>query len=81
VSLSAVLADRQITVNAVDPGPTDTGWMTASVKAALEAASPTGTVASPQDTARIVRGLVSEAASHVTGQIVRVRPGGTMVLP
>ena len=38
VSLSAELADRHITVNAVDPGPTDTGWMTASVKAALEAA-------------------------------------------
>ena len=79
VSLSAELADRHITVNAVDPGPTDTGWMTASVKAALEAAASTGTVASPQDTARIVRALVSEAAAHVTGQIVRVRPGGTAV--
>ena len=77
VSLSAELADRHITVNAVDPGPTDTGWMTASVKAALEAASPTGTVASPQDTARVVRALVSDAAAHVTGQIVRVRPGAT----
>jgi 3-oxoacyl-[acyl-carrier protein] reductase len=81
VSLSAVLADRDITVNAVDPGPTDTGWMTASVKAALEAASPTSTVASPQDTAHVVRALVSEAGAHVTGQIVRVRPGGTMVQP
>ena len=77
VSLSAELANRHITVNAVDPGPTDTGWMTASVKAALEAASPTGTVASPQDVARVVGTLVSEAAARVTGQIVRVRPGGT----
>jgi 3-oxoacyl-[acyl-carrier protein] reductase len=77
VSLSAVLADRHITVNAVDPGPTDTGWMTASVKAALEAASPTGTVASPQDVARVVGVLVSEAAARDTGRIVRVRPGGT----
>jgi 3-oxoacyl-[acyl-carrier protein] reductase len=47
ISAAAELAQRGITANAVDPGPTDTGWMTASVKAALEAASPTGTVASP----------------------------------
>ena len=78
LSLSAELADRGITVNAVDPGPTDTGWMTPGVKAALEAASPTGTVASPQDTARVVRELAGEAAAHVTGQIVRVRPTGSV---
>ena len=76
VSLSAELADRDITVNAVDPGPTDTGWMAAGVKAALDGIADRHRGVA-QDTARVVAALVNEAAAHVAGQIVRVRPGGT----
>jgi 3-oxoacyl-[acyl-carrier protein] reductase len=32
VTLSAELAARGVTVNAVDPGPTDTGWMTEDLR-------------------------------------------------
>lgn len=35
VTLAAEVAPRGITVNAVDPGPTDTGWMSEEVKQAL----------------------------------------------
>jgi 3-oxoacyl-[acyl-carrier protein] reductase len=74
LTLAAELRGRGITVNAVDPGPTDTGWMTASTKAALLANSPSGALAVPDDTARTVRLLASDAASAISGQIVRVHP-------
>jgi 3-oxoacyl-[acyl-carrier protein] reductase len=72
ITLAAELASQWITVNAVDPGPTDTGWMNDEQRAALAAASLTGRVARPEDTARVVRYLASEAAASVTGQIIRV---------
>jgi 3-oxoacyl-[acyl-carrier protein] reductase len=72
ITLAAELAPQWITVNAVDPGPTDTGWMDDAQRAALAAASLTGRVARPEDTARVVRYLASEAAASVTGQILRV---------
>ena len=62
---------RGITINAVDPGPTDTGWMTRAQREALG-----GRVGKPADVAAAVRFLVSDAASRVTGQILRVRGGG-----
>lgn len=72
ITLAAELAPQWITVNAVDPGPTDTGWMNDEQRTALAAASLTGRVARPEDTARVVRYLASEAAASVTGQILRV---------
>lgn len=75
LSLSAALAARGITVNAVDPGATDTGWMSAELKATLEAKSPQGRVGLPEDAARLVRFLASEEAGWITGQIIRSRGG------
>jgi 3-oxoacyl-[acyl-carrier protein] reductase len=74
-TLAADLAPRAITVNAIDPGPTDTGWMTDAVRTALRAASPDGLLATAGDTAKLVRYLASDAAADITGQIVRTRPG------
>lgn len=71
--LAAALAPRGVSVNAVDPGPTDTGWMTPERRAAL--AAPMGRVGAPEDAARLVRWLVSEEAGWVTGQVVRSRGG------
>ena len=36
LSLSAAVAQLGITVNAVDPGPSDTGWMETELREALE---------------------------------------------
>jgi 3-oxoacyl-[acyl-carrier protein] reductase len=74
-SLSPTLAARNITVNAVDPGPTDTGWMTPELRAELAAASPQGRVGLPEDAARLIAFLASEEAGWVTGQIIRSRGG------
>jgi 3-oxoacyl-[acyl-carrier protein] reductase len=75
LSLAQDLARQGITVNAVDPGATDTGWMSPELKASLEAASPKGRVGRPEDAARLVRFLASEEAGWVTGQVIRSRGG------
>jgi 3-oxoacyl-[acyl-carrier protein] reductase len=76
-SLAVGLAPRRITVNAVDPGPTDTGWMTDDVRDRLRAAAPGGRLATADDTARVVSWLASDAAAGVTGRVIRVEPGWT----
>ncbi|HVP31587.1 MAG TPA: SDR family oxidoreductase [Myxococcota bacterium] len=75
VSLASAVAAQGITVNAVDPGPTDTGWMSLALRQALEEASPQGRVGRPEDAARLVRFLASDDAAWITGQIVRSRGG------
>jgi 3-oxoacyl-[acyl-carrier protein] reductase len=75
ISLSAEVVERGITVNAVDPGVTDTGWMSPTLKAQLTAQSPSGRVGLPKDAARLVRFLASDAAGWITGQIIRSRGG------
>ena len=73
LSLSAVVAPHGITVNAVDPGPTDTGWMPTGLRASLRGQAPMGRLGTPQDAARVVAFLVSEEAGWVTGQVLRSR--------
>ena len=74
-TLSHHLIRQGITINAVNPGPTDTGWMTPDLRRALEDASPQGRVGRPEDAARLVRFLASDDAAWITGQIVRSRGG------
>jgi len=72
-SLAAGVAGKRITVNAVDPGGTDTGWMTDELKAAIEASMAFGRVGKPQDAARIILFLVSDAGQWITGQVIHSR--------
>jgi 3-oxoacyl-[acyl-carrier protein] reductase len=75
VTLAVEVAPRGITVNAVDPGPTDTGWMTDEVKAYLLPRFPMGRIGQPEDAARLIAFLASEDAGWVTGQIIRSTGG------
>lgn len=75
VSLAAAIARQRITVNAIDPGATDTGWMPPDLVAHLLAQSPLGKVGVPEDAARLVRFLASPEAGWITGQIIRSRGG------
>ena len=75
-SASPDLIRRGITINAVDPGATDTGWMTSTFKAALEASAPSGRVGLPADAARLIRFLATDEAAWITGQIIRSRGAG-----
>jgi 3-oxoacyl-[acyl-carrier protein] reductase len=70
LSLAPGLAEQHITVNAVDPGPTDTGWMTENLKREVLRASPQGRLGTPEDAGRLVAFLASDAASWITGQVI-----------
>lgn len=75
ITLSAELAPLGITVNAVNPGPTNTGWMTEEIRSELQPRFPFGRIGEPQDVARTVKFLVSEEAAWVTGQIIHSEGG------
>ena len=74
-SVAPTLAERGITINAVNPGPTDTGWMTDELKAELLPKFPMGRIGGPEDAARLVAFLCSEKAGWITGQIVNSEGG------
>jgi 3-oxoacyl-[acyl-carrier protein] reductase len=69
-SLADQLAGRGVTVNAVNPGPTDTGWAPEEVVSRVEAAMPRGRWGTPEDAARLVAWLASEESAWVTGQVI-----------
>jgi len=74
-TLAAEVAEKGITVNCVNPGPTDTGWMSAELKEELLPKFPFGRIGSPEDVARLVRFLASEEAEWITGQVIHSEGG------
>jgi 3-oxoacyl-[acyl-carrier protein] reductase len=75
LSLADALADRGVTVNALNPGPTDTGWSSSAVAAQVEASMPRGRWNSPDEIAAVVRWLVSADAATITGQVIDAESG------
>ncbi|MFV8828547.1 SDR family oxidoreductase [Alkalihalobacterium sp. APHAB7] len=75
ITLSAELAPLGITVNAVNPGPTNTGWMTEEIKREIQPRFPFGRIGEPQDVAKTIKFLVSEDAAWITGQIIHSEGG------
>jgi NAD(P)-dependent dehydrogenase (short-subunit alcohol dehydrogenase family) len=81
-SAALEVAASGVRVNAVAPGPTDTGMLdrftgTPENKAALVSGVPLGRVGKPADIANMILFLASDAASFMTGQIVSVDGGKT----
>jgi 3-oxoacyl-[acyl-carrier protein] reductase len=75
VTLSAEIASKGITVNAVNPGPTDTGWMNDELREQLKLRFGLGRIGTPEDIARLVRFLASDEAEWITGQIIHSEGG------
>jgi 3-oxoacyl-[acyl-carrier protein] reductase len=73
--LAAEVAHLGITVNAVGPGPNDTGWIEEEHRAALVPRFPMGRLGRPEDAARVVAWLCSDEAAWVTGQVVHAEGG------
>jgi 3-oxoacyl-[acyl-carrier protein] reductase len=75
LSAAAELAPRGITVNAVDPGPTDTGWMSPELRERIESQMPLGRLGRPRDSAALVAFLCSLEGGWITGQVIHCDGG------
>lgn len=74
-ALTSTLSALGITVNAINPGPTNTGWMTEEIKCGLTPMFPFGRIGEPKDAARLIKFLVSEEAGWITGQVIHSEGG------
>ncbi|WP_158882341.1 SDR family oxidoreductase [Amycolatopsis anabasis] len=75
LTLSDALVEQGITVNCVNPGPTDTGWATEELNRGVERAMPAGRWNSPEEAANVVAMLLSRDAATVTGRVIDAEAG------
>jgi 3-oxoacyl-[acyl-carrier protein] reductase len=80
IAAAAELGPQGITVNAIDPGPTDTGWMSDELREQFHKATPLDRIGLPEDAAGLVAFLCSPRGGWITGQIL-VSDGGIGVAP
>jgi 3-oxoacyl-[acyl-carrier protein] reductase len=74
-SLADALADRGITVNTINPGPTDTDYVDQATRERVARRFPAGRWGAPDDAARLVAWLCTDDAAWVTGQVVNSEGG------
>lgn len=72
---AAGMASHNITVNAIDPGVTDTGWVSDEHREEWTDLAPMGRYSTPDDTARLVAFLASDEGRWITGQVIHSRGG------
>ena len=70
LSAAGELAGKGITVNAVNPGPNDSGWMDEETATFVRDRSPLGRIGTPDDVAGLVAFLCSDAGRWITGQVL-----------
>ena len=74
-SIAMEVARYGITVNAVAPGPTQTGWIDEDLEAAVLPLIPAGRLIAPEDIAETILFLASQQARMLTGQVIKVSGG------
>ncbi|GAA1427628.1 SDR family oxidoreductase [Streptomyces thermospinosisporus] len=74
-SLATTLAEQAVTVNTVNPGPVDTGYMTGEDYEAIAAMFPAGRWGMPDDPARLIAWLATDEADWITGQVISSEGG------
>jgi len=75
LTLSDALIDQGITVNAINPGPVDTGWATPELAEQVGRALPRGRWTTPAEVAEVVAWLISDDAALITGQTINTEAG------
>ena len=73
MTLADELAPRGITVNTINPGPTDTGWGIGDEKPGAQ--MPFGRWGEPDDAARLISWLCSDDGRWITGQTINSEGG------
>ncbi len=74
-SVAAEVARLGIRMNVVAPGLIDTGMIEAAPKEQIKAMIPMARIGKPEEVAKVVSFLCSDAASYVTGQVISVNGG------
>jgi 3-oxoacyl-[acyl-carrier protein] reductase len=74
-TLSYQLVGRGITVNAVNPGPVDTGWAGPELEELVQQKMPLGRWGQPDDAARLISWLCTDDAAWITGQVINSEGG------
>jgi 3-oxoacyl-[acyl-carrier protein] reductase len=74
-TLAHELAAKGITINAVNPGLTDSGWLEDSHRQLFQDRFPMGRFGEPEDAALLINFLVSDQAGWITGQVIHSEGG------
>lgn len=74
-SLSDIVIDKGITVNTVNPGPTETYSLSEEINKAVLSRMPQNRWGQPDDAGRIISWLISEDAQWITGQVINSEGG------
>ncbi|MFJ4921809.1 SDR family oxidoreductase [Streptomyces sp. NPDC088725] len=69
------LAHLGVTCNAINPGPTDTGWMAEEPKEDMIRSTPLGRLGVPQDCANLVSFLCSPEGGWINAQLLQSNGG------
>ena len=77
-SIAMEVAKYGITVNAVAPGPTQTGWVDEELEQTVIPLIPMGELIRPEDIAETILFLSSRQARMLTGQVVKVSGGKSL---
>jgi 3-oxoacyl-[acyl-carrier protein] reductase len=75
ITFAAEVGHLGITVNAVDPGPTDSGWITPELQRQFLSRFALGRLGQPQDAAHLIAFLAGPEGGWITGQVLRSRGG------
>jgi 3-oxoacyl-[acyl-carrier protein] reductase len=75
IAAAQEFANIGVTANVINPGPTDTGWMTSQLKSQVESDTPLGRIGSPSDAASLVCFLCSDEGGWVNGQLINSNGG------
>ena len=74
-SIALEVAQYEITVNCVSPGPTQTGWIDEDFEKVVVPLIPMGKLIQPEDIAETILFLASKKARMITGQVIKVSGG------
>ena len=68
-------ANLGVSANVINPGATDTGWMSAELKSRIISETPLARLGTPEDAANLVSFLCSRQGGWVNGQLINSNGG------